>query len=54
MTFNLELNRKCSIIVSKNGTINISIGCTFDPYKFHTPSGLIEFIASCGKAINVL
>jgi hypothetical protein len=54
MAFKLELNRKCSIIVSEKGTINISIECTFDPYEFHTPSGLIEFIGSCGQVLNVL
>ena len=54
IAFNLGLHRKCSITVSKNGTINISIECTLDPYKFHTPSGLIEFIGSCGQILNVL
>ncbi len=53
-SFKLELLRKCSIILSANGTINISIECTLDPFKLHTPSGLIEFIGSCGQALNVL
>ncbi len=54
MTFKLNLYRKCSIIVSPNGTVNITIECTYDPYEFHTSVGMIEFIGSCGQALNVL
>ncbi len=52
--FKLELRRKCSFIVSANGTVNIAIECTLDPFKLHTPAGLIEFIGSCGQALNIL
>ncbi len=48
MTFNLELNRKCSITVSPTKTTSISFQCTRDPFQLHTPSGLMEFIGSCG------
>lgn len=51
-TFKLEQHCEYTIIVSKKGTINISIQCTFDPYEFHTPSGLIEFFGSCGQALS--
>src|SRR4051794_23066836 len=53
-TFKLSLNRDCSIIISRTGTVNISIECSFKPYGFHTPSGLIEFLGSCGQALNVI
>jgi hypothetical protein len=54
MAFNLELNRKCSITVSPTKTTSISFQCILDPFKLHTPSGLIEFMGSCGQALNVL
>ncbi len=54
MAFNLESNRKCSIIVSPTKTTSISFQCTLDPFQLHTPSGLIDFIGSCGQASNVL
>jgi hypothetical protein len=53
-TFKLSLNRDCSIVISTTGTVNISIECSFEPYEFHTSSGLIEFIGSCGQALNVI
>ena len=28
--------------------------CSSEPYEFLTPSGLIEFIGSCGQTLNVL
>jgi len=53
-TFKLSLNRNCSIVISRTGTVNVSIECTLEPYEFHSPSGLIEFIGSCGQALNVI
>ena len=54
ITFMLSLYRKCSIIVSANGMINIAIECTYDPYEFHISEGIIEFIGSCGEALTLL
>ena len=50
--FKLNSNRNCSIVLSPTGTVNISIKCSSEPYEFHTPSGSIEFISSCGQALN--
>jgi hypothetical protein len=52
--FKLGLHRKCTIIVSLNGAINITIECTHRPFEFHTSEGIIEFIGSCGQALNLL
>ncbi len=54
ITFKLSLYRKCTIVVSPNGTVNITIECTYQPYEFHTSEGIIEFIGSCGQALNLL
>ena len=51
-TFKLEPRRKCSITVSRTGTIEISIECTLDSYKFHTPSDLVTFIGARGEALR--
>ncbi len=51
-TFNLGTYHKCKIIVSPNGTVNITIECTLDPYELHTPEGLIEFFGSCGQVLS--
>jgi hypothetical protein len=54
MSFKLGLTRECSITISPTTTTSISFQCTLDPYQLHTASGLIEFIGSCGQALNVL
>lgn len=54
IAFKLSLYRKCTIVVSPNGTVNITIECTHQPYEFHTSEGIIEFIGSCGQALNLL
>ena len=53
-SFKLFLNRDCSIVISRTGPVNISIECPSEPYEFHTSSGLIEFIGSCGQALTVI
>lgn len=42
-TFKLEDRRNCTLNVSQNGTVMISIECTINQYKLHTYEG----IASC-------
>ena len=42
------------IVISSTGTVNISTECTIQPYKFHTPSGLVTFFASCGQIWKLL
>jgi len=53
-TFKLEPRRKCSIVVSPTGTVDISIECTLQSYKFHTPSDLVIFIGACGEVAREL
>jgi hypothetical protein len=52
--FKLNMNRKCSIAVSANGTVNIIIECTHEPYELHTPSGIAEFFGDCGQAAKFI
>ena len=52
--FELESRRNCRPVISSTGTVNISIGCTPQPYEFHTPSSLVTFFASCGQIWNLL
>ncbi|HXT85074.1 MAG TPA: hypothetical protein VN704_12230 [Verrucomicrobiae bacterium] len=52
--FKLSLYRKCSMVVSPNGTVNITIECTYDPYEYYTSEGIIGFIESCGEASKLL
>jgi hypothetical protein len=47
--FELESRRNCSIVISSTGTVNISLECTLQPYKFRTLSGLVTFFASGGQ-----
>lgn len=53
-TFKLESRRKCSVVVSPTGTVDISIECTLQSYKFHTPSDLVIFIGACGEVAREL
>ncbi len=53
-TFILEPRRKCSITISHSGTVDITIECTLQPYKLHTPSDLVVFFGSCGQALSEL
>ena len=52
--FKLEPRRKYSITVSPTGTVDISIECTLQPYKFHTPSDLVIFLGACGEVAREL
>ena len=47
--FRLEPRRSCSLVISPTSTVNIAIESTHQPYEFHTPSGLVNFFASCGQ-----
>ncbi len=53
-TFSLEPKRSCTFILSPTGTVNIAIECTYHPYEFHTPSGLMRFIGACGQIMTLL
>jgi len=53
-SFKIEPRRKCSITVSRTGTVDISIECTSQSYKLHTPSDLVIFIGACGEVAREL
>lgn len=52
--FKLEPRRNCIFTISSNGTVGISIESTCQPYEFHTASGIMEFIVSCGQILMLL
>ncbi len=53
-TFKLEHRRNCSLNISPNGTIMISIECTTKQYKLHTGEGIAELFVSCGQILGRL
>jgi hypothetical protein len=53
-TFKLGDMRNCTLNVSKNGTVMISIECSKDKYKLHTYEGIVELFVSCGQILNIL
>ena len=42
-SFRPDAKRKCSITVSPNDTVGISILCSIKPHEPHTPSNLLTF-----------
>jgi hypothetical protein len=53
-TFKLEQRRNCTLNVSQNGTVMISIECTTNPFKLHTDEGIAELFVCCGQILNIL
>ena len=53
-SFRLDAKRNCSITMSPNGTVCISIECSIKPFELHTPSGLVDFFVSCGQILRYL
>jgi hypothetical protein len=53
-TFKLEDRRNCTLNISQNGTVMISIECTTNQYKLHTYEGIAELFVSCGQIFNIL
>ena len=53
-TFTLEPKRSVTFIVSPNGTVNISIECTYHHFEFHTAEGLMNFFGICGQIFTYL
>jgi hypothetical protein len=53
-SFRLDAKRSCSVTISPNGTVGISIMCSIKPFELHTPSGLVDFFASCGQILRYL
>ncbi|MER5174862.1 MAG: hypothetical protein ABJB76_03825 [Candidatus Nitrosocosmicus sp.] len=53
-TFKLEQRRNCTLNISPNGTVMISIECTTNQYKLHTEEGIGELFVSCGQILHIL
>ena len=53
-TFKLEDRRKCTLNISKNGTVMTSIECSTYPYRLHTYEGIAELFVSCGQIYGIL
>jgi hypothetical protein len=53
-TFKLEDRRNCTLNISKNGTVMISIECSKYQYKLHTYEGIAELFISCGQILSIL
>ena len=53
-TYKLEDRRNCTLNISKNGTVMISIECSKDQYKLHTDEGIAELFVSCGQILSIL
>ncbi len=53
-SFTLEPRRSVNFRVSPGGTVNISIECTYHPFKFHTAEGLMSFFGICGQILTYL
>ncbi len=53
-TFKLDMKRSVTFTIAPNGAVNIAIGCTHKPYKFHSAAGLIDFFVACGQIFNLL
>ncbi len=52
-TFKLENRQNCTLNVSPNGTVMISIGCSRNQYKLHTYEGKELFVSS-GQILSIL
>jgi hypothetical protein len=53
-TFKLQQRRNCTLNISPNGTVMISIECTTNQYKLHTDEGIAELFFSCGQIYGIL